>query len=58
MKFHKFVMGAGLALSLSVSGSVALADPDRPWMDWDLKGEIINVGYGGTFSAAEFEFFR
>ena len=56
MKFHKFVMGAGLALSLSVSGSVALADPDRPWMDWDLKGELINIGYGGSFSAAEFEF--
>ena len=56
MKFHKFFMGAGLALCLSVFGSAALADPDRPWMDWDLKGELINIGYGGSFSAAEFEF--
>ena len=24
-------------------------------MEWDLKGEIINIGYGGSFSAAEFE---
>ncbi|SVD76430.1 uncharacterized protein METZ01_LOCUS429284, partial [marine metagenome] len=43
MKLPKVVGSAVLALSLSLVGTVAVAAPDRPWMDWDLKGEIINV---------------
>ena len=56
MKFAKFVGSGGMALALCIFASSAVADSDRPWMEWDLKGELINIGYGGSFSAAEFEF--
>ena len=44
-----------LACSLGVFGTAANAGSERPWMDGTLEGEIINVGFGGSFSAAEFE---
>ena len=55
MRREKGFLGAALALSLGMAGNVNAADGERPWMAWDLKGEIINVGFGGSFSAAEFE---
>ena len=51
----KSFKAVALAFSIGMVGSAAQADSHRPWMEWDLKGEIINIGYGGSFSAAEFE---
>ena len=55
MHLGKRWRAVALAFSLGAVGTAVQAEGERPWMDWKLEGELINIGYGGSFSAAEFE---